>query len=937
MSLAQNQFRLEGKVTESNTKEIVEMVAVQIKELNRWTTSDMNGNFVFKNIPGGTYTLQASCVGFEKYERPITIERDITGYKLMIKQSSLGLEEVTITAKENTSLSSSSRIENTALEHVQPTSLADVMQLVPGQITLNPDMSNSNQISIRTINNYASRDKIEQPDDNSALGTAIIVDGTPLSNDANMQTLNTAISGTSQGNSTAGQGIDLRQMSTDQIESIEVIRGIPSVEYGNLTSGAVLVKTKAGKTKLFAKLKSDPKIKQIALSKGFLLPGQNLGALNLDFDFTDAYADLIVPTEKFQRVTSQIGYSNTFLRSSTPLSLNLKLNYFRTIDDNKSDPDMLKTEIARAEEQSSGFKLYGNWSLKKNWISGIEYNFSGDYLKQENYEYKVVSGSTTPIPTSLVAGESIGTILPSSYSAEFTLDGRPYNYFATIKANLTGVYGTVENKLLAGVEWRTSGNNGKGPIYDLTRPPSGGVTTRPRAYSDVPASKDLAFYIEDKISLPIGQTKLNAQAGIRYNNFLPTGFFTTKGYRNIEPRINVAYDIISKKKNATLRDLTVRLGYGQTSKNPVMRMLYPDKAYRDQISFNYYPDLIVITTKIFENTTNPDLKPTTNDKYEIGVDFNLMGVKVMLTGFKENIRNGFNWEWNYYTFEYRKWNELAGAGKNPRFENGNVIYTENGQTKTLGYRTDRIFQRYQIPVNNFTIDKKGIEYMVDFGRIKSIRSNFIVDGAYYHITSIDHVIPYSELYGAGYQGQIFPYLSVYAGNEGKIAERLNSNIHVNTHIPKLRLITSLTGMLIWKDREINTWKDQDGHDLFYTLGANNTKQYGVFAGEQFTYVDPAGYRDLDGNYYEWKDNFSFEAPYSFMMKQKKPIHYQWVSKPFSWQINLKITKEIGSRAKLAFFANNIFNHRPLYFTPLYNSYDRRNQSAYFGAEIKLTL
>lgn len=937
MSLAQNQFRLEGKVTESNTKEIVEMVAVQIKELNRWTTSDMNGNFVFKNIPGGTYTLQASCVGFEKYERPITIERDITGYKLMIKQSSLGLEEVTITAKENTSLSSSSRIENTALEHVQPTSLADVMQLVPGQITLNPDMSNSNQISIRSINTYGSKDNIAQPEDNSALGTAIIVDGTPMSNDANMQTLNTASSGTSQGYSTAGQGIDLRQMSTDQIESVEVIRGIPSVEYGNLTSGAVLVKTKAGKTKLFAKIKTDPKIKQIAISKGFLIPGKNSGSFNVDFDFTDSYSDLILPSDKFQRLTGQLGYSNTFFRTSTPLSLNIKLNYFKTVDDQKADPDMLKTEIIQGEEQSSGFKLYGNWSLKKNWISGIEYNFSGDYLKQENYEYKVTSQGVSPIPTSMVAGESIGTILPSSYMSELTIDGRPYNYFATIKANLTGVYGNIENKLLAGIEWRTSGNNGKGPIYDLTRPPYGGNTTRPRAPSDIPASKDLSLFIEDKVSFPIGKTKLNAQAGIRYNNFLPNSIFSTKGYMNVEPRINLAYDIISKKKNATLRDLTVRFGFGQTSKNPVIRMLYPDKAYKDQISFNYYPDLIVVTTKIFDNTTNPDLKPTTNNKYEVGVDFNLMGVKVMLTGFKENIRNGFNWESNFYTYEYRKWNELAGAGKNPRFENGNISYTENGQIKTLGYRTERLFESYQIPVNNFTIDKMGIEYLVDFGRIKSIRSNFIVDGAYYHISSIDKVIPFSERINTTFQGPRFPYLPVYSGNKGSLKERLNSNIHINTHIPKLRLITSLTGMLIWMDKSLNTWKDANGNDLFYSLGANNVKQYGIFSGNDNIYVDPAGYRDLDGNYYEWKDNYSFAAPYNFMVKQSLPFNYQKIANPFIWQINLKLTKEIGNTAKLSFFANNIFNHRPLQMDSANRNYERRNQSAYFGAELKLTL
>lgn len=30
-------------------------------------------------------------------------------------------------------------------------------------------------------------------------------------------------------------GVDMRMISTDDIESVEIIRGIPSVEYSNLT------------------------------------------------------------------------------------------------------------------------------------------------------------------------------------------------------------------------------------------------------------------------------------------------------------------------------------------------------------------------------------------------------------------------------------------------------------------------------------------------------------------------------------------------------------------------------------------------------------------------------------------------------------------------------------------------------------------------------
>lgn len=47
--------------------------------------------------------------------------------------------------------------------------------------------------------------------------------------------------------STAFVGTDLRQISADDIESVEIIRGIPSAEYGDLTSGLVVVHSKSDK------------------------------------------------------------------------------------------------------------------------------------------------------------------------------------------------------------------------------------------------------------------------------------------------------------------------------------------------------------------------------------------------------------------------------------------------------------------------------------------------------------------------------------------------------------------------------------------------------------------------------------------------------------------------------------------------------------------
>ncbi len=936
-AISQVHFRISGKTTDQVTGSKIEMVNIQIKELNAWTASNMDGEFLFDKIPGGTYTLQASCLGFQPYEATISVNRDITGYNLIISQMTLGLPEVVIVAEENTGMSTSSKIERTALSHVQPTSLGDVMQLVPGQITLNPDMSKTNQISIRDINTSHNNTR-DNPDMNSAMGTAIVIDGTPVNNDANMQTLNTAGGGTSQPYSTAGQGVDLRQIATDNIESVEVIRGIPSAEYGELTTGAVLVRTRAGKTRLNVKLKADPKIRQGSLSNGFMLPGNNHGAMNVDLDYTNSFDDMREPTESYNRLTGQLGYSNTFFRKTNPLSLNAKISYFSTFDNEKNDPDMLQREIYQSKEQNIGFKLFGTWAVKKPWLTSVTFNFSGDYEKQEYYEYKVTSGSgATPLPVATVSGEAVGTLLPSSYDSELKIDGKPYSYFAVVKGNLTAKYREVGSNLLYGIEWRTTGNSGEGSIYDVNRPPSGASSTRPRSFSDVPPNKNLSLFVEEKVSFPIGSTSMKTQAGLRYHNMLPAGLFSTNGFMSLEPRLNIIYDIFHKKNEQLIRELSLRFGYGQTSKTPSMIYLYPNKAYHDEIGFNYYPDLLVITTKVIEGASNPELKPITNTKLEAGVDFNIFGVKVLLTGFKEKIENGFSWENQYYVMDYKLWNPLNGAGKMPNYSNGEIFYQENGQSVRLPHRMNQVYASYNLPKNSYNIEKRGIEYVVNFGSVKSLHSTLSVDGAYYHIGKVSQVLPFGEKKNMSYQGQLFPYLPVYPGGAGEVLQRLNSNFQIITHIPALKMISSVSTQVIWFDKSVSSWEDSQSVPVYFSKGANNQKNYGVTEGTDKIFVDPIGYYDIDMSYHPWQNEMTNESPYFFMVKEFKSNKYNMINYPVTCQINLKLTKEIGQRAKLAFYVNNIFNNRPLFKDPVTDYYSRRNQTAYFGAEFKFIL
>ena len=191
--------------------------------------------------------------------------------------SSLALQEVTVTAKQQ-AMGSSSVIDQTALQHLQPKSVEDILQLMPGNLTKNPDVNYIGQTYIREVSGS----------NNNAMGALVMVDGAPISNDAIMQSMSTSKyqindDPKSSSQNTTGAGVDLRTISTDNIENMEVIRGIPSVEYGNLTSGAVLIKTKKGATPLEVKGKVDPNSKMLYAGKGFTL--NTGGTVNLALDY----------------------------------------------------------------------------------------------------------------------------------------------------------------------------------------------------------------------------------------------------------------------------------------------------------------------------------------------------------------------------------------------------------------------------------------------------------------------------------------------------------------------------------------------------------------------------------------------------------------------------------------------------------------------------
>ena len=935
-------FTVSGKVTDAGSGEPVYMAYVVAKEPGLWAVTDAEGVFSLKDLPAGSVTLEVSFLGYENWQKKLTLSADVAGLGIKLNALSLSLNEVVVTAVEGGEISSSSKISAQTLEHVQPSSLKDVMQLLPGSITANPSLTSTNQLSIRDIGNTAS----------NIAGTALILDGASVSNDSNMQMLasGTAMNSDSQNAaSTAGGGVDARQVATDNIESVEVIRGIPSVVYGDLTSGAVVVKTKAGASPWSLRFKSDPQLKQVVVGKGFRL-SEGRGVVNFDTDFANAYNDVRTPSSAYKRLNFQTGWSNTYNKVFT-VNARLQAHYSNASD--RSDPDLVLDELSQSRDMGVRMNVNGRWMINKPWLTEVEYLLAGSVAQQYSRQRKYQgSAGYSPSTTSMLEGESVGFFTEPQYYSDVSVTGIPIDAQAKLTARLFGKYGRISNKVLAGGEWKLQGNKGPGKTFDATRPPSPGSAAayRERSFSDIPFLNRFTAYAEDDLSLPLGPTALELRAGLRANAIVASGI-ETGSFSCIEPRINAKYHII--KKNTGFRALSVRAGRGLSYKMPSMIYLYPEPAWKDLVSFSYNDfdannyGLAVITTAKAE-TANPQLRLQKSLNTEFGLEFDSGTVSGSLVWYDERMTDGYGFVTEFQPVEYRRYGytwagtspsqTVLPSGAQPTYGGGAV----SSGGSDLPYICDTTFIARSVPSNNISNHKRGLEFTLEFPEIKAIRTTVSLSGAWQQMELHTGGLT-SRLYGGLQNGRSYPYVGIYAGtstsSNGNIRERFNTNVRFVTHIPRIAMVFTLTAQMVF--RESTTYLcEYDGLSLpyYYNDSGNRVSGQAVLSDTEHTkYISPLYIMGRDGQIVRFTQLMEQDPAYrNLLLTTNTASYYLKQSYPFYSMLNLRLTKEIKG-ATISFYANNFLNMKGRVRNSVTGYPSDKNTPLYFGAEVKLSI
>lgn len=813
------------------------------------------------------------------------------------------LEEVVMFSKESTGLTTKSVIDRKAMEHLQPSSFSDLMELLPGGLAKTPALSINNRPLIRENRGDMSNGPGQY--DTSSLGVQFMVDGNIINSNADMQVSldNSQFGYSPQARETATTGIDMRTISTNDIEKVEIIRGIPSASYGDLTSGLIKIERKIGASPLQARFKADGFSKQYYVGKGFKV--SDSWQINAGADFLDSKANPTDDFENYQRATASIRSVKKGFLWSRPLEWRSSIDFSTNIDAKKNDPDNGVPDIDRYKQTRTRVSLTNNFVYALDPSSVFDKVILNTAIRQgfEKIDQTKLVQLSGPRSFSLATeqGENVGVFPALRYISEYSTEGKPLDITALLQATGNGNTFGVAHHYEAGLDWRFSKNNGRGLIYDMNSPYAATfVNSRPRPFNDIPASNLLAAFLGDQMSYAIDQHKFTLYTGLRFSRQLgiaPSYAISKKVFA--EPRLNLQYNLPHLMINNFPLKTDVTLGYGQFYKQPTLLMLYPNREFWDYTQLNYYNNdaqyRYVNFMTYVQNTENKAIEAAKSIKKEIRLDLSYRNHTLFFTYFKENMTNGFRSMLHTVLHTYKQYD--ASQVDLSQWNNGPDL-------NSTPYTVKQNMGEYAVTENGSETLKSGIEFGYSSPRIKAINTRFTLSAAYFK-TQYRNSVPFLFKPTASIGPDGFPYYGIYRNDDGYVNSNMNYNLFIDTYLPSLDLTISASFQGSVFDRQRRDRRM-----------AEPISYYGVDG-----IIHPFTEADKTDTYKQWLVR-------NVSVTDNVPTDYT-----FTVVGNLKITKSIYKTIRTSMFVTRMFNYSAPYVFNNVTVYRRGLNTPYFGMEL----
>ncbi len=862
----QNIGILTGAIT-NEKDEPLPFANIRIKETNNGSAADSKGKYKVISHPG-VFTIEVSFLGYEKVTEKIEIfSNKIVERNYKLRSTSFEIGTIEVVAKSDflpLTPETKTTVTSSEIEHMQASSLNDVLKLAPGVETTNPTLNTVEKAQIRS---------------GDAIGTQIILDGIPVTNNANLQV--------GIGYSTANSGVDLRSIPAENIKEVEILRGIPSALYGDLTDGLLIVKTKALAESPKAKIKYNPQLYEMNINGGIEFGDW---ILNANFNLASSERDIRVQGDGYTRIAAQ------FNLEKDEEEYNWKnIFYFtRAFDEYKEKPGYALRDAWYNKDIN--LKYSGDYSRYFDSFNKLSAKLSVSYTRQNSYEQRLVSRDNIVLSDRLTEGTQEGRIVFGSYLGKRNIKGDVWNIYADLNYNYKFFTSEFLHSLTFGSTYRNDFNQGEGIIFDPLYPPSVSVTTpRLRSYNDIPEYAILSLYTEDKIT-GVFFKPFTLQMGCRYEVYRPSGvnfkglmgqgdFIESKNGSFLNPRITFSMNIAENTQ--------IRLGYGVTSKSPPLGMIFAQEKYYDIIDTvsvvnPQYPDSnFSLVSTFIRQQANPNIKGYTQKKYELSIDhqFDFFGFSV--TGYVNNTTDmfqGFSEPMVYYKRAFPNWPDESGS-----------------------YITKLYLDTYSRYANNGWQNVEGIEAILTTKRMPIINTVVKIDAAYTYSESGTNKGYYisSSRYVAALNSDVMPIYTMQ--------ENYNKDLLIN-----YRFEVQAKDLGIWLTLHVQQ------------------KLMEIDGRRKYDAIYPIGYFNTSGEIVWIPENEQADNKYEAIRRTVYPYDLYEEDKPNKWLFNLKVSKGLWKGASVSFYVNNFFNNQPLYqiqrSSPISPVYERRNPSIFYGLD-----
>ncbi len=604
-------------------------------EFSKTVVSGATGNFFITDVEAGKYNIEVVRDGFYKnvlFDLKIENDKNYTvnvkllrkakkdgsdycfmlgGIEVCSEQKDIIPEEVVTTRK----------VSSGEIEHMQATNLGDILSLVPGiEKSNNPGLSKATTVGVRGVAMAGS----SAPADES-FGSVIIVDGNEISSDAGVGFGGRA-------------GMDLRSIPADNIESVEVIAGIPSVKYGNFSQGMVKVNTKTGRVSPKLKAKFNPDTKTFSFSHG-LKSGEKVFDYHLNYARSER--DLRKEGDEFHRIYGSGNYS--FVAIDGRLKNRLQGTFTQMIQ-NEPPTDVYKTKKYDRSYRATGAYSFDYENRKETSYSGmlnlnVNRNKSFNAL-YKNDQYPVQVDTTLPI---IVGTDTTGwhdttiTKQKIGYIGEKKEIGVEWKIGAKFHREKDRNFAGQDHHFLTGIELNREFNSGEGLVLDEDWNYFGYYSSqRSYSYDDYPSLTRLSVFAEDEMTGQLLGNKYDLMAGLRYDSFNPTGISSAKHGVFLCPRFNFRYFFTD--------DFRVRMGVGRSAKAVSLGYIFKEPKY-----WKYAVGDSLVEEMMSQ--FNPELQTYTTDKYEISVDWKAFnGIGMSVTAYlmeSSNMPGSETYPWGY--------------------------------------------------------------------------------------------------------------------------------------------------------------------------------------------------------------------------------------------------------------------------------------------------